>query len=288
MSRKRLYLVVGFLCAILLGAGAGLLAAAVAAGVAWIYLFGDSTWPEWTNWAIPGVGIVIGLLTFTGSMIVTRMVASRYDRGAGDRADEKRGGVIAWLLLLLGLAVAGTIAWQQVGRHAEIEAAREQSAAAARHFPVLLSETHRIVEIAVDWPGGGQDGRAVVTLDGVREGDYRLDWQVRDKAYDKALLMSEQTLRLTAGTHVMEFALPAQRVVDGYRALLSRQDANVMVDEPFVFEAELAPIPTEHETSRMPANEVHNLANGRSSLIQRSRAEFAVRFFLYGDRLSWE
>ncbi len=288
MSRKRLYLVVGFLWSVLLGAGAGLLATAVAAGVAWIYLFGDSTWPDWTNWAIPGVGIVIGLLTFAGSMIVTRMVASRYDRGAGERADEKGGGVIAWLLLLVGLAVACTVVWQQVGRRAEIDAAREQSAAAARYFPVLLSETHRIVEIAVDWPGGGQDGRAVVTLDGVREGDYRLDWQVRDTAFGKPLLMSKQTVRLTAGTHAMEFALPAQRVVDGYRALLSRQDANVMVDEPFVFEVELAPIPTAHETSRMPASEVHNLANGWSSLIQRSRTEFAVRFFLYGDRLSWE
>lgn len=288
MSRKRLYLAVGFLWALLLGAGAGLVAATVAAGVAWIYLFGDSMWPDWTNWAIPGIGIVIGLLTFTGSMIVTRMVANRYDRGAGEHADEKGGGAIAWLLLLLGLAVAGTVAWQQIGRHAEIEAAREQTAAAARYFPELVSETHRIAEIAVDWPGRGQDGRAVVTLDGVREGDYRLDWQVRDTAFGKPLLMSKQTVRLAAGTHVMEFALPAQRLVDGYRALLSRQDANVMVDEPFVFEAELAPIPTDDETSRMPANEVHNLANGWSSLIQRSRAEFTVRFVLYGDRLSWE
>ena len=151
-----------------------------------------------------------------------------------------------------------------------------------------MSELEAHVDQLDAWWQQHRAGRAVVTLDGMREGDYRLDWQVRDTAFGKPLLMSEQTLRLTAGTHAMEFALPAQRVVDGYRALLSRQDANVMVDEPFVFEAELAPIPTAHETSRMPANEVHNLANGWSSLIQRSRAEFAVRFFLYGDRLSWE
>jgi hypothetical protein len=288
MSRKSLYLAVGFLWATLLGVGVGIAAAAIAAGVAWIYLFGDSAWPDWTNWAIPGFGAAIGLATFTGSMIVTRIVANRYDVAGREGGGIKGGGVFAWALLLLGLAVAGGIAWQEFGRQQKIETAREESAAAAQYFPTLLSETHRITDIAVDWPGGGRDGRAVVTLDGLREGGYHFEWQVRDRLYEKPLLKGGEPLELAAGARVLEIALPAQSLVDGYRTLLSRQDANVMVDEPFVFEARLTPMPAEHETSRMPAHEVQNLANGWSPLIHRSSVQFTVRFFLNGGSLSWE
>ncbi len=288
MSKRGLYLAVGFLWATLLGAGAGVAAAVIAAGVAWLYLFGDSTWPEWTNWAIPGVGIVVGLATFGASMLVTRIVANRYDTRRREQAADGGGGAVAWILLVVGLAIAGGFAWQQYGRHQEIENARDGAAAAARYFPMLLSETHRIADIAVAWPGGGRDGSAVVTLDGLREGDYRFDWQVRDTLYEKPLLEGARTLQLAAGVNRMEIALPAREIVAGYRSLLSRQDANIMVDEPFVFEAELAPIPTERETARMPPHEVHNLARGWSPLIDRSSKEFAVRFFLYGPTLSWD
>jgi len=288
MSKKGLYLAVGFLWATLLGVGVGLGAAAIAAGMAWIYLFGDSTWPDWVDWAIPGFGAIIGLATFAGAIIVTRIVANRHDTVGSAVADNKRGSVFAWVLLLLGLAVAGGVVWQEFGRQDEFETARQETAAAARYFPMLLSETHRITSIIVDWPGGGRDGHAVVTLDGLREGAYRLGWQVRDTLYEKPLLTSEETLQLTAGTRVLEFDLPMQRIVDGYRTLLSRQDANVMVDEPFVFEVELTPIANELETARMPAHEVQNLANGWSPLIHRSSRQFTVRFFLRGGTLSWE
>lgn len=288
MSKKGLYLAVGFVWAVLLGIGAGLAATAVAAGVAWIYLFGDSPWPDWTNWAIPGFGVAVGLATFAVTMTVTRIVANRHGVPGDDESDNRRGGVLAWGLLALGLAVAIGFAWQQYGRNKEIERAREETMAAARYLPLLLSETHRIADIAVEWPGGDRDGRAIVTLDGLRSGDYRLDWQVRDTIYEKPLLKSGETLQLAAGTRVMDFTLPAQGIVDGYRTLLSRTDTNVMVDEPFVFEMQLAPILSERETSRMPPHEVRNLANGWSPLIQRSSAEFPVRFFLYGGTLSWD
>lgn len=288
MSRKSLYLAVGFLWALLLGIGAGLFATAVAAGVAWIYLFGDSPWPDWTNWAIPGVGAVIGLATFAALMVVTRIVANRYDADRSEAAQKKGGGAFAWALLLLGLAVAGGFVWQEYGRQREFEMARQETSEAARYFPVLRSRMHRITGTAVRWPGHGSDGNAFVTLDGLREGNYRLGWQVRDTLFETPVLNDEETLQLTSGTRVLEFALPAQDVVDGYRALLNRQDANVMVDEPFVFEVELAPIPDETEAARMPAHELHNLTNGSSSLIDRSRVEFAVRFFLRGGTLSWD
>jgi hypothetical protein len=152
---------------------------------------------------------------------------------------------------------------------------------------MLLSETHRVAGIAIDWPGGGRDGSAQVALDGLRIGDYRFAWLVRDSLYGRPLLAGKETMRLTAGARQIDIPLPAQRIVDGYRELLNRQDASIMVDEPFLFEAQLSPVLSEEEISRMPAHEVQNLAIGQSPLIHRSSVEFQMRFSLNGDTLSW-
>ena len=288
MSRKGLYLAVGFVWGTVIGLGVAVAVAAVAAGIAWIYLFGDAAWPDWANWAILGAGAVAGLIAFTVCMIVARIVANRYDGNSGGEDGNRRGSGLAWILLLLGLAAAGGFAWYEFGRQGDAEKAEEQAATAARYFPMLLSETHRITDIAVDWPAGGRDGSARLALDGLRNGEYRLVWQVRDSLYKTPLLAGEETMRLTSGPRWMDIPLPAQRIVDGYRELLNRQDANIMVDEPFLFEARLSPILTEDEISRMPAHEVQNLANGQSPMIQRSNAEFQVRFSLYGETLSWD
>lgn len=287
MSRKGLYLAVGFVWGAVIGLGVALAVAAVAAGVAWLYLFGDAPWPDWAGWAILGTGAVAGLIAFTVCMIVARIVANRHDEGRAAGDGERRGSGFAWILLLAGLAAAGGFAWYEYGRQGDAERTREKAATAARHFPMLLSETHRVAGIAIDWPGGGRDGSAQVALDGLRSGDYRFAWRVRDGLYERPLLAGEEEMRLTAGARQIDIPLPAQRIVDGYRELLNRQDANIMVDEPFLFEAQLWPVLSEEEISRMPAHEVQNLTLGQSPLIHRSSAEFQVRFSLYGETAAW-
>lgn len=286
MSRKGLYLAVGFLWAVLLGVGAGFAAAAFAAGAAWLYLFGDSDWPAWTSWAIPGFGLIVGLVTFAALMAVTRMVAGRQEASANSKT-ARTGGTVAWILLPLGLAVAGGLGWQFYGETRDFEQARERATVADRYFTEMLAAAHRITEVAVDWPGGGRDGHAAVRLDGQRTGDYRLEWQVTDRAYEKPLLRGDRALPLTAGTQSIDVVLPAGRIVEGYRTLLNRREANVLVDEPFELEVVLAPVPSPEEISRMPPREARNLANGWSPLIRRARATFAVRFVLHGETPSW-
>ncbi|UCH75067.1 MAG: hypothetical protein JSU82_04250 [Rhodospirillales bacterium] len=288
MSRKRLYLVVGSLWALLLGLGSGLAAAAAAAAIAWLFLFGDSSWPTWTGWAIPAFGILVGFATFASAVFVARVVANRHGAKNAGPADGRGGGAFAWGLLVVGLVIAVGFAWQQYGRSKQIERARAAIDTAALYFPMLLSETHRIVDIAVEWPDGDTDGQATVTLDGLRTGQYRLDWHVHDKVYERSLLTGGEPLSLSPGRSMMSVTMPVQSVIEGYRALLNRHDANVLVDEWFVFEAQLMPILTTYETSQLPPHELHNLANGWSALIRRSSAEFPVRFFLYGQVGSWD
>ena len=82
--------------------------------------------------------------------------------------------------------------------------------------------------------------------------------------------------------------IPAKALVDGYRGMLSHQNANVMVDEPFDFQARLIPILSAAEETVLPQGEGRNLEQGWSTLIDEARAEFPVRFFLYGGELSWQ
>lgn len=288
MSRKGLYLAVGFVWSTVISLGVALAVSAIAAGAAWIYLFGDDTWPDWANWAILGAGGVAWLLSFAICMLVARTVANRYDEPADEQHAGQRGSGFAWLLLLAGLAAAGGFAWWEYGRETEVVAARDRADQAAGYFAVLDSRTHRISGITVDWPGGGGDGSAQITLDGQRDGQYRLDWQVRDGGHEKPLQEGIQTLQLAPGVRQIDIPLSAERIVEGYRELLSRQDANVMVDEAFLLETILSPIPDDEELSRMPAHETQNLNNGQSALIDRSSAEFTVRFFLNGGTLSWK
>lgn len=288
MSRKGLYLAVGFVWGVVISAGVALAVSAIAAGVAWIYLFGDETWPGWANWAILGAGAVAGLLSLSICMLVARIVANRYDEPANEHHTEHGGAGLAWLLLLTGFLAAGGFVWWEFGRQAEILTASEQADQADKYFPTLVSDTHRISGIDVDWPGGGADGKAMVVLEGLREGEYRFSWLIRDSLYDEPLLDGMQILQLTSGARRIDIPMPAERIVDGYRRLLNRQDGNLLVDEPFLFEARLAPVPNINEIQQMPAHEVQNLNNGQSSLIDRSSAKFAVRFFLYGETLSWE
>lgn len=288
MSKKGLYLAVGFLWGALLGIGAGVAAAAMAAGAAWLFVFGDSAWPAWAGWAIAGIGVAVGLVTFATAMAVARMAANRQDETRSSEAGRKGGGAFAWALLLAGFAFAVGLAWQTYGRDRNFESAQEQTAAAEGFFSDQVSRAHRITQVTVDWPGGGEDGRAGVRLDGLREGDYRFEWQVRDMLYEEPLLRGTERLRLAAGNREIDVTLPADRIADGYRALLNRQDANVLVDEPFEFAVLLAPVLDEREASQMPPNEVRNLANGWSPLIRRAHAQFGVRFVLYGETLSWK
>lgn len=101
-------------------------------------------------------------------------------------------------------------------------------------------------------------------------------------------MTGDERLELAPGPASNGISIPAEALVDGYRGILSHQNANIMVDEPFALEARLTPILNEAEEAALPQGERGNLEQGRSMLIDEARAEFPVRFFLYGGELSWQ
>jgi len=285
MNVKQLCILAGVAWGTLLGIAGAAYAAAFASGVAWLFLFGDSPWPAWSEPAILAVAVATGLAILFGCSTVGWAAGRRceYARPAArGRARVLAGGALM-LALLAGAAGAWSIARQQVN----ISIRRTEDRQSAEALDELRDAVHRFSAVEVDWPGGGGDGSATLHLDGRRTGGYRLEWEIRPHSFGKAVLSGSRRLTLDPGPAELELPIRARALVDGYRALLSRQDANVMVDEPFVLEAKLIPVLDDTEVAVLPEGEAGILAQGRSALIDESSAEFPVRFFLYGGELSW-
>lgn len=287
MASRALMTAAGTLWGLLLGIGAGLFAAALAAGVAWLFVFGDDLWPWWAEWAILGVGVAVGLAVFLVCLVLTRMVARRYDER--DTEDGgKSGSAFAWLLIIAALAAGGLLLWSGYRSDQEADRAAAARSQARADFETLAGAVHRIGRIEIDWPGGGVDGHATLALDGWRAGRYRLVWSVQERVYGRRLIGGERVLDLDPGVNRVEVDLPATALTEGYRELLNRRDASVLVDETMDFLATLEPRLTPRERAVLPATELHNLDRGWSDLIVHGGSEIRVRFLFVDGRLSWD
>lgn len=283
MNVKRLFIAAGIAWGVVLGIAGGLYAGGLAAGVAWLFLFGDDPWPDWAESAILGVATVAGLAIFGGCIALGWATGRNYET----RGRAGAGWIAAGLILLAVMAGAGMV-WSGARQQAGIDRQRQEQASEAVNLAELQAATHRFTGIAIDWQGGGADGSVNFRLDGSREGAYRLEWQIRGQSFGKALMAGEERLDLGPGPASAGISIPAEALVDGYRALLSRRNANVLVDEPFTLEARLIPVLDAAEEAALPQGESRNLERGWSKLIDETKAEFPVRFFLYGGEPSWQ
>lgn len=283
MNVRRLFIAAGIAWGIVLGVAGGIYAGGFAAGVAWLFLFGDDTWPSWGESAILGVAVAAGLAIFGGCIALGWATGRNYQaRG------QAGGGWIAAGLILLAVLVGAGMVWSAARQQAGIDRQRQEQAAAGMDLSEMQAATHRFTGIDVDWQGGGADGSAHFRLDGRREGAYRLEWKISGQSFGKPLMAGEERLDLAPGPASLDIPIPTEALVDGYRALLSHRNANIMVDEPFALEARLIPVLDATEEAALPPDERRNLEQGWSKLIDEAKAEFPVRFFLYGGELSWQ
>jgi hypothetical protein len=70
MKRRYLYVLVFAVPSLLVATVAGALAAGLAAGVFWIFVFGDSPWPSWTGGAIAGTALLVALVLWLAQLTV--------------------------------------------------------------------------------------------------------------------------------------------------------------------------------------------------------------------------
>lgn len=281
MRLTALYVLVGLVWGALLGGLAASAVMAMAAGVSWLFLFGDDPWPEAVGWLIP----LIGLTAFLGVLAVGVAFGLRRGRRAERVAPAKarrlrvQGIGLLALGLLLAVALAGTGGARIAGQEAE-RAARDRQTAA---FEALRAERQVLGAVTVVRAAGKMSYDMTVETKGARGGPYRLAWSVRATLYGASLDEGTADLALVPGDNRARLALDARRIVERYHEVaLGFQDVDVEVAETFRLEIALSPVLGADDLAQLPPHEAQNLSLGQSALIDAKSVDFPAHFRIGG------
>ncbi len=281
MRLAALYGLVGLVWGLLLGGLAAWAVMATAAGVSWLYLFGDDPWPEAVGWLIP----LIGLVAFLGALAVCVAFGLRIGRRAerGEPAEARRRRVQGIRLLALGLLLAVALAGAAGARIAGQEAERALLERQATAFKALRAERQLLTAVAVTRAARDMSYDMTVETKGARGGPYRLAWSVRSTVYGATLDEGAAQLALAPGDNRAGLVLDAWQMVERYHKIaLDYRDVDVEVAESFRLEIALIPVLGADDLARLPPHEAHNLSLGQSALIDAKSVDFPVRFRIGG------
>lgn len=266
---------------LLLGGLAAWSVMAVAAGVSWLFLFGDDPWPAAVGWVIPSIGLAVLLAAPLGCIAYGLNAARILTRASPDEVSRQRRTALRLLALgsLLGLTLAGAAA----ARIADQEGARETAAQRSTWFEDLDRGRQRLDGIEVVPAPRPMSYDMTVATHGLRGGGYRLAWSLRSSAYGATLAEGAAELTLEPGNNYPTLAIDAWSIVERYHEVaLGGQDVDVEVAESFRIEVTLIPQLSEADRALLPAHEMQNLAIGQSSLNDRATTEFAMQFRISG------
>jgi hypothetical protein len=281
MRLAALYGLAGVVWGLLLGSLAAWTVMAMAAGLSWLYLFGDDPWPESVDRAIP----VIGLTTFLGALVACVALGLRTGQRAAraEPAEAQRQRTSGNWLLALGLFLVFALAGLAGARMIEQGSERADLARQGAWFDALLAERQALVSIAVARAARQMSYDMTIATTGTRGGAYRLDWSVRLAAYGETLVEGGADLMLEPGDNRARLPIDAWQIVERYHEVaLNYRDADVEVAESFQLEASLTPRLGPEDLARLPAHEMQNLTLGQSALIDAKSVAFPAHFRISG------
>lgn len=281
MRLTTLYGLVGLVWGVLLGGIAALAVMAMAAGVSWVFLFGDDPWPEAVGWVIP----LAGLTAFLGALALCTSLGLRSGRRAAQSEPaEARGRRLQGIgLLALGLVLAVALAGAGGARFARQEAERMLFDVQATAFEALRAQRQVLSAVTVARAAGDMSYDMTVETTGTRGGPYRLAWSVRSTSYRATLTEGSADLALAPGDNRTRLALDAWEIVERYhKVALDYRDVDVEVAERFRLEIALSPVLGAEELARLPPHEAQNLSLGQSALIDVKSVDFPARFRIAG------
>lgn len=275
---KHLYTLVGFLWGLVLGIPVGIGFGAFAAGVSWLYLFGDEPWPESVGWIIPLISLLSGLAVITGCTLGGYVLGERLEGGTTSDISgaRKRGYVLGGIAIIIALGMAISVLTSAQKEDLRRQDFSRQKDALAK----LVKAVHRISNIVVTGPDANGTFRSTVSLQGARQGSYTLDWIIREQNRRKILMKGARTISFSGGgqTSVFEFSLTELK--KNYKKILLHSRGGVLVEEDFTIEVTLHPVLSEKEKNSLSRNEFQNLTLGESPLIQSGTKKFPVRFII--------
>lgn len=274
MRLRSLYMLAGGAWGLALAPLAGFGAGAFAAGVAWLYIFGDDPWP-----AAAGPSILAVALVVVGAVLAACVgggyLYGRSREGVPRPLRARRRGAA---LLAAGLAAAVGLMVLYVGslgeQTRERQAADEDEAALAQ----LLTSRHGIAALQVAPVGDGELVRASLRVRGNRTGLYRLRWTVGEPAYGVILQEDSLELDLSPGEHSVALQISTADLAAAYRRAILEGRGAAIVDTFLKLEATLTPVLSDTERSTLPERELRNLRLGYSRLIAEAQTDFALSF----------
>ena len=150
VNTRLLYILTGMVWGLLLGVLGGVFTVAVGAGFSWLYLFGDSPWPEAAGWLIPALGLGV----FAILLIICITLGLRAGRQAAAAAPEAaaRSHTVARRLCATGVLLALVLAGATAARLAGQEDTREIAGRRAAGFETLQSERQRLDAVSISRP----------------------------------------------------------------------------------------------------------------------------------------
>jgi len=276
LNLHRLYLVAGIFWALLAGGAAALAAFAFAAGVSWVFLFGDEPWPAAVQWVLPLLALFVGLIVFAAVLIMV----SRYGRmqAAAQSANpvrERRKAILLVFAPLMLIALGAASAWLRARDYsADLETVSKREQALAD----LVAANQKVV--AVDIMSDASDLNAVVRINGQRSGLYHLVMRVLPATGNAIVLTEDRSLQLPVGESDVEVNLKMSEVQQAYRDAILKGRGGVLVDELFRLDVSLVPALAGDEIATLPPNERGRLESADSPLQSRRMAQFPVHFTL--------
>ncbi len=281
MTLTRLYALTGAVWGLLLGTVAGYGAMAVAAGASWLYLFGDSPWPDMAEWVILAPGGLACAVIFAGFLWTGLRLGRAAERAGAKQAQSIRRqgirllGLGLGLILVLGAAIGAQIYMQDRAR----QIAAEQTA----WFRLEVEGRQRLVSVRVKPADSGASFDVAVVTRGLHAGAHRASWRVRSTAYSAVLAEGKAELELKRGENRAALAVDTFDLIGKYHEVaLDNADVDVEVAESFRLEISLTPVLGDEDLARMPPHEAHNLSLGQSDLIETGSFAFPAHFRISG------
>ncbi len=281
MTLARLTSLTGAVWGLLLGGLAAYQAMALAAGVSWLYLFGDSPWPAAAGPAILALGGLVFAAVLTGCSLAGARLGRRAEAAGATEAQALRRKAARLLVLgpALLLGLLALIGW----RSGAEDRARQELAERRAGFAELVAARQQLGAIHIRSAPADMAFSIEIATQGSDGGLHRLTWRLRASAYNATLAEGQRDITLEPGDNEARIRVDAYDLIGKYQdVVLDGRDADVEVAEIFDLELSLTPLLDEALRARLPPNEAHNLSLGESHLIERRRGPFPAHFRIAG------
>jgi hypothetical protein len=234
-----------------------------AAGVSWLWLFGDNQWPETTQWVLPLIGAIGGLLVAASCIAVAYTYGkSREVLALATRGRERQKIAVLIITPLLIATLLSIKACKEKQAYTDAMAIATQREAA---FAGLVAACHKVNDISITQDTDGVF-HTVVRLTGKREGTYRLSWQVTDTRYSGLLASGSQVTWLQPGAREVGIAFTLIELARRYEAKVLKGHSGILVEQLFELTTALEPVLSEAERAALPPGERRRLEAGESPL----------------------